>query len=127
VKIAVTYSNGLIEQHFGQTKEFKVYTIEDNKIVNQEIVSTLGYAHGTLINLLVSNQINTLICGGLGQGAKDLLSRANISLLPGVNKSADEAVNDYINNSLNYDPNVACAGGHHDHESSHGEGHKCNH
>ena len=29
MKIAVTYDNGQIFQHFGKTSEFKVFTVED--------------------------------------------------------------------------------------------------
>ena len=31
MKIAVTYDNGEVFQHFGRTENFKVYEIEDNK------------------------------------------------------------------------------------------------
>ena len=37
-KIAVTYENGEVFQHFGHTKEFKFYTVEDKKIVDSEIL-----------------------------------------------------------------------------------------
>ncbi|MGD1821302.1 MAG: NifB/NifX family molybdenum-iron cluster-binding protein [Pleomorphochaeta sp.] len=135
MKIAVTYNNGLIEQHFGQAQEFKVYTIENNKIVDQEVVSTRGYAHGTLINLLTGNGVNTLICGGLGAGAREAVCRVNINLVPGVQGLADAAVNEYLNNSLNFDPDVTCAGGEHsggglkhsheDSDESNDNGHTC--
>lgn len=36
MRIAVTYENGEIFQHFGHTQEFKVYDVEDNKIISSE-------------------------------------------------------------------------------------------
>ena len=48
MKLAVTYENGQIFQHFGHTEQFKVYDIEDNKIVNTQVVDTNGpvsYTH----------------------------------------------------------------------------------
>ena len=38
MKIAVTYENGQIFQHFGHTEQFKIYTVEDGKIVSSEDV-----------------------------------------------------------------------------------------
>ena len=122
MKIAVTYSNELVEQHFGQTNQFKIYTIEDGKISNKEIISTAGYAHGTLVNLLTLNGVDTLICGGLGGGAKTAICQANIKLIPGVTGKADSAVEAYLADNLDFDPDISCAGHHHDgNEHTHGE------
>ncbi|MGD1817674.1 MAG: NifB/NifX family molybdenum-iron cluster-binding protein [Pleomorphochaeta sp.] len=121
MKIAVTYNNELVEQHFGQTQEFKIYTIEDGKITNQEVKSTDGYAHGTLVNLLALNNVDTLICGGLGGGARTAIAQAGINLLPGVNGKADDAIEEYLKNSLVYNPDISCSGNHH------GEGHNHSH
>ncbi len=45
MKIAVTYENGQIFQHFGHTAQFKLYEVEDGKIVNAEVVDTNGIDH----------------------------------------------------------------------------------
>ena len=37
MKIAVTYDNGNVFQHFGHTEAFKVYDIEDSKIKSSEL------------------------------------------------------------------------------------------
>lgn len=122
MKIAVTYSNELVEQHFGQTNQFKIYTIENGKITNQEVISTAGYAHGTLVDLLTLNKVDTLICGGLGGGARTAITQANINLIPGAKGKADEAVTAYLSDNLDYDPDISCAGHHHDgEEHTHGE------
>ena len=34
MKIAVTYDNGEVFQHFGHTEQFKVYEVEAGKVVN---------------------------------------------------------------------------------------------
>lgn len=38
MKIAVTYDNGNIFQHFGKTENFKVYEVEDNQVVSSEVI-----------------------------------------------------------------------------------------
>mgnify|MGYP001163090764 FL=1 len=48
MKIAVTYENGLVFQHFGHTQQFKLYTVENGKITSSEVVDTNGSGHGAL-------------------------------------------------------------------------------
>ena len=74
-KIAVTYENGEVFQHFGHTKEFKFYTVEDKKIVDSEIVPTMGSGHSMLADFLLLNGVTVLICGGIGGGAKAALAQ----------------------------------------------------
>ena len=121
MKIAVTYENGEVFQHFGHTAQFKLYEVENGEIVNAEVVDTNGSGHGALAGLLSSLNADVLICGGIGGGAQMALAQAGIKLFGGVNGNADEAVEAFLTNSLNYDPEAKCD--HHDHH--HGEGHNC--
>ena len=121
MKIAVTYENGQIFQHFGHTAQFKLYDVENGKIVNTEVIDTHGNGHGALAGLLSAMNADVLICGGIGGGAQMALAQAGIKLYGGVSGDADEAVGDFLTNSLNYDPEAKCDhSGHH-----HGEGHNC--
>ena len=65
--------------------------------------------------------VDTLICGGIGGGARSALAEAGIQLYPGASGSADAQVEALLDGSLAYDPNTVCS--HHDH----GEGHTCGH
>lgn len=122
MKIAVTYENGQIFQHFGHTKAFKIYNVEDNKVVSSDVVDTNGSGHGALAGLLRILGVNILICGGIGGGAQSALKDAGIALYGGVSGDADTAVAEYLAGTLMFNPNVKCS--HHDHE--HGEGqHTC--
>ena len=67
MKIAVTYDNGEVFQHFGKTEYFKVYEVEDNKVVSSEVISSNGTGHGALAGLLAEQGVNVLICGGIGR------------------------------------------------------------
>ena len=122
MKIAVTYENGQIFQHFGHTAQFKLYEIENEKILGSSIIDTNGSGHGALAGFLVSNNVSVLICGGIGSGAKQALAEAGIKLFGGVTGNADEAVNSYLSGNLGYDPNVHCS--HHEQEHG-GESHTC--
>ena len=117
MKIAVTYENGEIFQHFGHTETFKIYDIADGKVVSAEVVDTNGSGHGALAGFLVAHGVDTLICGGIGGGAQNALAQAGIRLFGGVSGNADEAVNALLAGNLGYNPNVHCD--HHVHEAGH--------
>ena len=122
MKIAVTYENGQIFQHFGHTEQFKLYEAADGKVTHAEVVDTNGSGHGALAGFLMQHGVDTLICGGIGGGAQAALAEAGIKLYGGVSGDADAAVNALLNGNLGYNPNVHCD--HHDH--AHGEaGHTC--
>ncbi len=118
MKIAVTYENGNIFQHFGRTECFKVYEVEDGKILSSEVISSNGIGHGALAGLLADRDIRTLICGGLGGGALNALTGAGIQVCAGASGDADAAVEAYLKGELT-DTGANC-----DH---HGEGHTCGH
>ena len=119
MKIAVTYSEGNVFQHFGHTKEFKIYQVEDNKIVNSQVILAGGQGHGFLPGFLKQLGVEVLICGGIGGGARNALAAVGIQLYPGASGNADQQVENLLEGSLNFDPNTTCS--HH----GHGEGHTC--
>ena len=120
MRIAVTYENGEIFQHFGHTEQFKVYEVEEGKIIASEVVDTNGRGHGALAGVLTDLNADVLICGGIGGGAQMALSTAGIRLYGGVSGDADKVVEEFIAGNLTYNPDVKC--NHHEH---HGEGHVC--
>ena len=122
MKIAVTYENGQIFQHFGHTEQFKVYAVEGGKILSSEMIDTNGQGHGALAGLLKVIGADVLICGGIGGGAQMALAEAGIKLYGGVSGSCDMAVEAFLANNLGYNPNVKCD--HHDHERDNGA-HSC--
>ena len=132
MKIAATYENGNIFQHFGRTEFFKVYEVEDGKIVSSEVIGSDGIGHGALAGLLAGHDIQVLICGGLGGGALNALTNAGIEVCAGASGNADEAVEAYLRGDL-VDTGANCDHHHHgegeDHEccGGHGEGedHEC--
>ena len=120
MKIAVTYQDGEIFQHFGHTGQFKLYTVADGRITAEQVVDTNGAGHGALAGFLLAAGVDTLICGGIGMGAQNALGQAGIRLYGGVQGRADDAVRALLAGSLGYDPEVHC-----DHHGHGGEGHTC--
>lgn len=126
MKIAVTYDNGNVFQHFGKTESFKVYEVEDNKVVSSEVMSSNGSGHGALAGLLAEQGIEVLICGGIGGGAQAALEEAGIELCAGAQGDTDQVVEAYLSGEL-VSTGVNCDHHHEDGHScgDHGDGHSC--
>lgn len=121
MKIAVTYENGQIFQHFGRTEAFKIYTVEDGAVVSSEIFSSNGTGHEALAGLLAENGIDVIICGGMGAGAQAALQEAGIEIFAGAEGDADAAVASYLKGEL-VNSGVNCD---HHHEHEEGEAGGC--
>ena len=117
MKIAATYDNGKIFQHFGRTEYFKVYEIQDGKVVSSEVIGSNGVGHGALAGLLGDRSVDVLICGGIGGGAQAALAQAGVELCAGASGDADQAVEAYLKGEL------VSSGANCDHH--HEDGHDC--
>lgn len=122
MRIAVTYENGQIFQHFGHTEQFKVYDVVDGKVTETMVVDTNGNGHGALAGFLFGSKVDVLICGGIGMGAQNALAEAGIKLYGGVSGDADAAVEAFLADNLAYNPNVQC---NHHGDHHHEDGHSC--
>ena len=91
MRIAVTYENGNIFQHFGHTETFKVYEVENGEIKSSQVIGSNGVGHGALAGLLSGEGIDVLICGGIGGGAQTALAEAGVELCSGAQGDADAA------------------------------------
>ena len=119
MKIAVTYENGKVFRHFGKTETFKVYEVEEGKVISSEVISSNGEGHGALAGVLEGQGVDVLICGGLGGGAQAALAEAGIEVCSGAEGDADQAVEAYLKGEL-ISTGVNC-----DHHHEEEEGHSC--
>jgi FKBP-type peptidyl-prolyl cis-trans isomerase 2/predicted Fe-Mo cluster-binding NifX family protein len=126
MKIAVTYEDGNVFQHFGKTEFFKVYEAEDGKVISSEVISSNGSGHGALAGLLANQSVDVLICGGIGGGAQAALAEAGVELCAGAQGNTDEAVEAYLRGEL-FSSGANCDHHHEDGHScgDHEEGHSC--
>ena len=122
MKIAVTYDNGNVFQHFGRTENFKIYNVENGKVVSSEVMSSNGVGHEALAWLLKDNTVDVLICGGMGQGAQDALAEAGIEVCAGAEGDTDAAVEAYLRGEL-VNTGVNCDHHHEGHEHHHDHDH----
>ena len=120
MRISVTYESGEIFQHFGHTKQFKVYDAENGAVTSAQIVDAGSAGHGALAGVLTALSADAVICGGIGAGAQAALAAAGIRLYGGVSGGADEAVEALLAGKLEFDPEVRC-----DHHESHPHSGEC--
>lgn len=117
MKIAVTYEDGKVFQHFGHTEHFKIYEFGDSGLTNAMVIGTNGTGHEAMAEFLAKGDVKVLICGGVGDGAMQALSEAGILVVPGVSGEADLAVANFLRGIIETDNTPNC-----DH---HGEGFSC--
>ncbi len=122
MKIAVTFDNGEVFQHFGKSEKFKVYEVENGQVVSNEVIDSDGKGHSALAGFLEEHLIDVLICGGIGVGAKAALEEIGVELCSGVQGDADQAVEAYLRGELE-SADVTCDH-HHEEEDACGE-HEC--
>ena len=129
MKLAVTYENGEVFQHFGHTEHFKIYEVEEGRVVSSAEVATNGSGHGALAGFLKGMGVQSLICGGIGGGARAALAESGVTLYAGVTGSADQAVADLLAGKLAYHTDATCdhhgEHGAHGGCGDHGHGHVC--
>lgn len=104
MKIAVTYEDGEVFQHFGRTEQFKLYDIEDGKITGSQILGCNGASHSGVGMVLNTLGADVLICGGMGTGARNMVANMGIQLVSGITGDADSAVNMFINGKIGSNP-----------------------
>lgn len=120
MKIAVTYADGEVFQHFGHTPAFAVYETSEQTVVSEKIISCGESGHGALADILAAEAVDLLICGGIGSGAINALSSHNIKVIGGASGNTAAAVEAYLNGKLKVRPNFHCL-----HHHDHGHDHDC--
>lgn len=112
MKIGIPYNQetGDIMPHFGHTNTFKIYDIEDGKIINSTIKGTDGKEHAAMFGLFTEWGLNGLIIGGMGSKAVDLLTGMGLTLYAGVSGSADAAAEALAAGTLSFSNQAECGG-----------------
>lgn len=64
MKVAVTYENGEVFQHFGRTPQLKIYEIENGEVKFSQVIDTGETGHGALAGFLQEAGANVMICLG---------------------------------------------------------------
>ena len=120
MKIAVTCENSMVFQHFGHTPEFAVFEVENQNIVSEKRLPSGDAGHGALAGVLAQEQVDLLICGGIGGGAVNALTEAGIKVIGGASGNVRQVTEAYLNGTLETRSDFHCQ-----HHHDHGNGHNC--
>ncbi|MDD3980918.1 MAG: DUF134 domain-containing protein [Spirochaetia bacterium] len=121
MKIAVPSRDGLVDEHFGHCKEFLVYRVEKDKLVEEQAIPSpadCGCKSG-IGAVLARSGITHLVGGHMGEGAFKVLQAQGIKVVRGAAGPARAAAEAFAAGEFS-DSGEGCAG--------HGEaGHDCAH
>lgn len=127
MKIAIATEGTNVSAHFGKCEHFTIAEIENSNVKSKVVVNTMGNQHGLLPAFLASHNVNLVIAGGMGEGARQNLISKGIEIITGASGNIDEAINSFLSGGLKSN-NTGCAGHKHSHEHSNGEsGCNCGH
>ncbi len=124
-KIAIPINeNEILEGHFGQTKAFAIYKVENNKITAKEILTPPPHAPGVLPKWINENGVNELLVSTMGERAKKILDYFNVAVYLGSPAmTADELMAKFLAGELEFDPQLCDHHHDHDHEHEHDHHH----
>lgn len=100
-KIAVPTENGILNAHFGHTKEMMFFDTEGKEITNVSISVPPPHEPGSIPKWVKEMGADVLIAGGLGQKAIQIFEQVGVDLKYGAPvKEARKLVEDYLNGTL---------------------------
>jgi len=121
MKIAVPSRDGIVDEHFGHCKEFLIFRVEGEALVEEQAIPSLegcGCKSGVAA-VLARSGVTHLVAGNMGDGAVRVLGSQGIIVTRGASGSAKAAAEAFVKGTL-ADSGLGCAG--------HGEpGHECAH
>ncbi len=122
MKIAVPTRGNVVDDHFGHCEMYSVFTINDGKITNTEILpSPQGCGcKSNIASVLREKGVNIMLAGNMGEGAMNVLNMQGIEVVRGCSGDAKAVAEAFINGNI-ADSGIGCS--HHENDGEH----QCNH
>ncbi len=114
MKIAVSYKDGEIYEHFGHAECFAVYDfdlLDMDKSTKKLIDVTDRHGHKAMADLMKAEGIDAVLSGSMGGEAKAMLLSYGIVPVVGYCGDADTAAELLVLGRLPIDPNAPTCGG----------------
>ncbi len=108
--IAVTYDveTGNVGAHFGHAENFKLYEVENGRILDSAVVQPFGQGHDAVVSTMLDYSVSLVICQGIGDGAMQGLAQAGIAVCPNIEGAADDAIEAFMQGSLQLSEAPSC-------------------
>lgn len=122
MKVAVPTRDGHVDDHFGHCDHYTVFTVEENKIVNEETLPSpqgCGCKSG-VAKVLRDLGVEVMLAGSMGDGAKNKLEEQGISVIRGCSGAVGTLMKTYLAGYV-LDSGTGCSSHEHHHECGHHE------
>ncbi len=100
MKVAVASQNRKsVTTHLGRCRKFWIYTIEDKKVLNRELLELpkeLSFHESSPHDTHPLDDVALIICGGMGENLKNRLARKSIGSFVTEESDPDKAVVEYL-------------------------------
>ena len=107
MKFAIPMADGKLTAHFGHCREFAIIDVIDQQIKSTETLEPPPHEPGVLPQWLHDLGVTTVIAGGMGHRAMQLLDQAGIAVVTGAPAETPETlVGGYLNKTLVTGDNV---------------------
>lgn len=103
MKLAITYDNGKITDRFGRSTAFKIFDIEEGRVIKEEVVGFETNDHDEMAAILKNAEVSTLICGNICLGCQEAVRKADIDILGCVQGDTDAVISAYLTGTLDYE------------------------
>ncbi|HZK87353.1 MAG TPA: NifB/NifX family molybdenum-iron cluster-binding protein [Syntrophomonas sp.] len=109
MKIGMPKDGEMLNQHFGQSKQFLIVTVENGQVVEQKEIGieSLQHNHAGLSGLFLAEGVSLVITGGIGQPALNALTEKGLQVIKGASGRCEEVLSKYLAGEL-VDKNVSC-------------------
>jgi len=109
IAVAVDESDN-VNQHFGSCSKFAIYEFVDGRLESKSYIEPTGTGHVEVSNLMIENNVNILICGGIGQPAMNMLFEHGVQVVPGQQGDANVAVGALLDGAIETSNESNCGG-----------------
>ena len=105
-KIAIPVNNGILDAHFGHSKQFAIFELKENKILNESILDAPPHEPGLLPKLFSEKGITDVIAGGMGNKAIQLFQHAGVNVFVGAPQlPTRNLIEGFINKTISFSAN----------------------
>jgi predicted Fe-Mo cluster-binding NifX family protein len=96
MKVAIAKDGDEVSGHFGHCKQYAVFTVENGKITQRELLDSPGHEPGRLPAFLAQHGVTHVVAGGMGPRAVDLFCASSIEVYLGITGPIDTIIEDFI-------------------------------
>ena len=106
MNLAIPILRNQIAPCFEAAKQFEFVVIKNKRIISKRTTNCLSGEGFLRVRLLRLYEINTLICNGIKNFYKDQLFALGITVIPKINQSIDDALNNFLTGELKSIDNI---------------------